>query len=220
MYGSPQSLNLLLFKRFVGTKVGSVDSIPPHMDELDELEDVYFGRKKVVDEMERAKLKGLFEYCFMLRPPDEPGVHVPYNLMINLAKVAPMGAEAQFIREKLGAYGYLKQGESGLDERVKFSLNWVKDFGEAEAQIVEMTEKESRAVEGVIRLLKAAKDEEGYQGSVFDAARAEGMQPGTLFQLLYLMLIGQNQGPRFGPYVAAMGKKNVLKELGRSLKAS
>ncbi|MCW4037003.1 MAG: lysine--tRNA ligase, partial [Candidatus Bathyarchaeota archaeon] len=53
-YGSPQSLNLLIFKRFKGAKTGSVDSIPPHMDELDEIEDVYFGKKKVESEMERA----------------------------------------------------------------------------------------------------------------------------------------------------------------------
>jgi len=57
-YGSPQSLNLLIYKRFVGAKSGSVDDIPPHMDELDDLEDVYFDRRNVKDEMERAKLRG------------------------------------------------------------------------------------------------------------------------------------------------------------------
>ncbi|MFQ6053246.1 MAG: lysine--tRNA ligase, partial [Candidatus Bathyarchaeia archaeon] len=100
-YGSPQSLNLLLFKRFVGAKIGSVDSIPPHMDELDDLEDVHFGRVKVRDEKERAKLSGLYQYCWMLKPPEEPSVHVSYNLMVELAKVAPKGGEAEFIREKL-----------------------------------------------------------------------------------------------------------------------
>jgi lysyl-tRNA synthetase class 1 len=51
-YGSPQSLNLLIFKRFVGTKSGSVDNISPHMDELDDLEDIYFGKTKILDEAE------------------------------------------------------------------------------------------------------------------------------------------------------------------------
>jgi len=216
-YGSPQSLNLLLFKRFVGTKIGSIDSIPPHMDELDELEDVYFGRKKVKDEMERAKLTGLYEYCWMLETPKVPSVHIPYNLMINLARVAPKGAENDFIKEKLENYGYLSDGETGLKERVSYALNWVEDYGGAEAQRVEMTPEESRALRGVIGALRAAEDEDGYQGSVFEVARAEGMRPGVLFRLLYRILIGQRQGPRFGPYVIAMGKEAVIEELERSL---
>jgi lysyl-tRNA synthetase class 1 len=216
-YGSPQSLNLLLFKRFVGTKTGSIDSIPPHMDELDELEDVYFGKKKVKDEMERAKLTGLYEYCWMLKPPEEPSVHVPYNLMINLARVAPKGMEYGFIKDKLENYGYLDNRETGLKERVNYALNWVEDYGGAEVQRVEMTPEESKALRGLIKALRAAEDEDGYQGSVFEVARAEEMHPGALFRLLYRILIGQRQGPRFGPYVAVMGKRAVIEELERSL---
>ena len=216
-YGSPQSLNLLLFKRFVGTKTGSIDSIPPHMDELDELEDVYFGRKKVKDEMERAKLTGLYDYCWMLKPPEEPSLHIPYNLMINLARVAPKGAENDFIKEKLENYGYLSGGETGLKERVTYALNWVEDYGGTEVQRLKMTPEESRAVEGMIRALRAAEDEDSYQGSVFEVARAEGMRPGALFSLLYQILIGQKRGPRFGPYVTSMGKDSVIEELNKSL---
>jgi len=218
LYGSPRSLNLLLFKRFTGTKTGSVDSIPPHMDELDDLEDIYFGRKKVADESERAKLVGLYEYCWMLKPPDGPSAHVPYNLMINLAQVSPKGDEAKYIREKLEAYGYLQNGDSGLDQRIAYAINWVRDYGEVKSKTIELTHVEAKAVKRLIQFLEQAKDEDGYQGSVFEAARAEGMRPKALFQLLYKILIGQDQGPRFGPYVTAMGKKKIILELKKTLK--
>ncbi len=217
-YGSPQSLNLLIFKRFKGTKTGSVDSIPPHMDELDDIEELYFGRKKVEDEMERAKFTGLYEYCWMLNPPEKPCVHVPYNLMINLAKVAPEGSEAKFIREKLENYGYLKDGEEGLDSRITYALNWVEDYGEARIQKVELTSELALAIKDLVIALSAASNEDGYQGAVFDVARAREIRPRNLFQVLYRILLGRDQGPRFGPYVAAYGRENVIRELQESVK--
>jgi lysyl-tRNA synthetase class 1 len=217
-YASPQSLNLLIYKRFVGTKSGSVDDIQPHMDELDYIEDVYFGRRKVKDEMERAKLTGLYEYVWMLQPPEEPEAHVPFNLMINLARVAPRGHEAEFIREKLEAYNYLKDGDRGLNQRIERALKWVEDFGEAEIQDIDVSPEQANAIKRVISALRTANEEDGYQGSVFAAARTEGIKPGSLFRLLYQMLLGLPQGPRFGPYVATVGKENVIKELERSIK--
>ncbi|UCD43824.1 MAG: lysine--tRNA ligase [Candidatus Bathyarchaeota archaeon] len=216
-YASPQSLNLLIFKRFVGTKSGSVEDIQPHADELDDIEDIYFGRRKVKDSMEEAKLKGLYEYCWMMKPPQEPDIHVPYNLMINLAKVAPKAAEAGFIVEKLETYGYLKDNDRGLDKRIGYALNWVEDFGEAEVQRVELSEADVKAVSGVIEALKAAKHEDDYQASVFDVARTLEIRPESLFRILYKILIGRSQGPRFGPYVASMGKESVVRELEKAL---
>ncbi len=219
-YGSPQSLNLLIFKRFVGTKSGSVEEIPPHMDELDLLEDIFFGKRKVADEMEQAKLTGLYEYCWMHKPPETSSVHVPYNLMVNLAKVAPERSEADFIREKLETYGILRDGDQGLEQRITLALNWVEDYGEVEKRKVELTQDMAKAVNRLIKLLKEADDEDDYQGSVFEAARAEGLSPRALFHIVYQILIGQKQGPRFGPYVAAIGKNNVIKELEKTLETS
>jgi len=81
-YGPPQSLLLLMLKRFVGTRRIGISDIPRYVDELDHLEQVYFGLKEVGDEMDRAKLRGLYEYVWHLRPPEEPmGIYVPYGLL-------------------------------------------------------------------------------------------------------------------------------------------
>jgi lysyl-tRNA synthetase class 1 len=212
-YGSPQSLNLLILKRFVGTKSGSVEEIPAHMDELDDLEDVYFGRVKAKDAEERAKLSGLYEYCWMLKPPSSPTIHIPYNLMIRLANVAPAGSEPAYIRAKLDEYGYLKGGDLGLDDRIRYALNWVKDLGEPERRTVKLATAEIDALRLVVNALRAADSEDEFQGAVFDAAKAEGVPPKRLFEVLYEVLLGRRQGPRFGPYVSAMGKENVIREL-------
>jgi lysyl-tRNA synthetase class 1 len=115
-YGSKESLNLLIYKRFVGTKSGSVEDIPVHMDELDDLEKIYFGIKKVKDELEYYKLSGLYEYAYLLNPPKEPSAHIPYNLMINLAKEAPPRNEIEVMKAKLEYYKYLKETRKGIEE--------------------------------------------------------------------------------------------------------
>jgi len=216
-YGSPQSLTLLIFKRFVGAKSGSVEDIPVHMDELDDLEDIYFGRAKVKDPKNRAKLSGLYEYCWMLKPPKDPVAHIPYNLMVNLAKVAPKESEAEFIREKLGEYGYLERGDRGLEDRIRYALRWVEDLGEPSIEKVTLTQQETEAVKALLNALKLADDEEGYQSAVFDAARDRGLRPGGLFEALYQILLGRDRGPRFGPLVVAMGKDNVINELKKAV---
>jgi lysyl-tRNA synthetase class 1 len=207
----------LILKRFVGTKSGSVEEIPPHMDELDDLEDVWFGKRKVKDPREKAKLRGLYEYVWMLTPPEEPTVHIPYSLLLNLAKVAPKDVEVKFIRDKLEAYGHIKDGDAGLDERIRYALNWIEDSGEAERPQVSLSVKEKKAISSLITALDLVKDEEAYQSSVFVVAREEGIRPGSFFQLLYSILLGKQRGPRFGPFTATMGKETVIAELKKAI---
>jgi len=69
-YGPPESLMLLMLKRFVGTRRIDIMDIPKYVDELDMLEDVYFDRKQIPDKRERAKLKGLYLYVWRLTPPN------------------------------------------------------------------------------------------------------------------------------------------------------
>ncbi|MBS7620356.1 lysine--tRNA ligase [Candidatus Bathyarchaeota archaeon] len=219
-YGTPQSLNLLILKRFVGTRSCSVDDVPTHMDEFDHLEEIYFGKSGIIDELESIKLSGLYEYCWMLKPPIKPSVHIPYNLLVQLAKVAPKGSETDFIRNKLEKYGYLKQGAEGLEERIRFALNWLNDFGRITKIEVKMSEKEAEAIESISEMLQKVKTADEYQSAVFQTAKNLNMSPKNIFQILYKILLGSSQGPRFGSYVEALGSDKVIKELRKAVKKS
>ena len=216
-YGSMQSLNLLIYKRFVGTKNGSVDDIPTHMDELDELEDIYFGKRKVKDQKEYYKLTGLYEYAHLLKPPTEPETHVPFNLMVNLAKVAPPGREAEFMKVKLEDYEYLKETDKGIDERIKRTLNWVKDIDDEKTEPIELTDVQRQVVQGIIEELRTAEDAESYQASIFNVAKALDLKARDVFPVVYRILLGKDRGPRFGPYVGLVGKESVIASLEAAL---
>jgi lysyl-tRNA synthetase class 1 len=219
-YGSSQSLLLLLLKRFVGARAIDVTDIPTYMDELDSLEDLYFGKKAAKDERERTKLRGLYEYCYAMHVPPEPSLHVPYNLMTYLAKVAPKKAEEAYIAERLRSYGYLKRDQT-LDHtarrRIEYAFNWVKDFGEIKEAAVTLTKEERVAVAELVNVLGIEDEPEKIQNAIFNTAKKRNLQPAKLFGTLYLILLGVPQGPRLGPYVVAMGKQNVIEALNRAL---
>ena len=222
-YGSPQSLLLLMLKRFVGTRTLDVSDIPSYMNELDCLEDVYFGRKSAKDSRELTKIRGLYEYVWSLKPPKKTTVHVPYNLLTFLAKMAPSGNELVFIAEKLQGYGYLSKDQmldEDLRKRVGFASNWIKDFEEIKETTVSLTDEEKVAIAELIDVLKIEETADKLQNAIFNAAKKNGVQPGSFFKTLYAILLGASQGPKLGPYLLAMGKQNVIEALRRALDQS
>lgn len=220
-YGSPQSLLLLLLKRFVGARSLDVTDIPQYMGELDELEDIYFGKKPVKDDKELAKLRGLYMYCWALKPPEKSSTHVPYNLLTFLAKMAPKDREEAFVTERLQGYSYLPKGQKldeNLKKRIEYAFNWVKDFEKIKETAVSLTAEEKAAMEELIQLLKVEDEPEKIQNAIFNTAKKHNVPPPKFFQALYTIFLGVPQGPRLGPYVLAMGKKNVIDALNRALK--
>jgi lysyl-tRNA synthetase class 1 len=219
-YGSPQSLLLLMLKRFVGTRTLDVSDIPSYMNELDYLEDVYFGKKPAKDERELTKLRGLYEHCWVMKPPRKPSIHAPYNLLTFLTKLAPKESAEEFIEEKLRSYGYLQKDqhiEEDLRKRLEYAFNWNQDFWEIKETPICLTTEEENAISTLLKLLESADDPEKIQNAIFNSAKNNGLKPGAFFRVLYTILMGAPQGPKLGPYVLAMGKQNVVAALQRAL---
>ena len=217
-YGSPQSLLLLMLKRFVGTRTLDVSDIPVYMNELDYLEDVYYGKKQA-GEKETIRLKGLYEYCFVTKPPNKPSIHAPYNLMAFLVKMAPRECLDAYVTEKLQSYGYLPKNQtldSNLKQRIEYASNWTRDFEEIKETQVDLTAEEQKAITELLIKLETEDDPDKIQNAIFNSAKENGIQPGGFFKILYKILMGAPQGPRLGPYVLAMGKQNVIAALNRS----
>jgi lysyl-tRNA synthetase class 1 len=207
-----------MLKRFVGTRTLSVTEIPQYMNELDALEDVYFGHAQIPDEKELAKLKGLYEYCWMLKPPKKPVPHVPYNLLVFLTKVAPKASEKDYIAQKLREYGYIKDElPDEWIERINYASNWIRDFEEITETTAKLNPQEIKATEQLIRALEKTDDENEIQTAIFTISKENDIKPAQFFKTLYNILIGAPQGPRLGPYIVTMGKRNVTEALQRAM---
>jgi lysyl-tRNA synthetase class 1 len=159
----------------------------------------------------------LYEYSHLLEPPEKPDIHIPYNILTRLAQVAPPGNEHEFIKTKLDEYSYLHDTIKGLDDRIQYALNWVKDFEEQSRYSINLTIKEKNAIKAIIYELEIAKDENEYQSAIFKVSKALDMKARELFSIVYQILIGRPQGPRFGPYVTLVGKKTVINSLKEAI---
>jgi lysyl-tRNA synthetase class 1 len=218
-YGSPQSLLLLMLKRFVGTRSIDVSDIPLYMNELDGLENVYFDKKQL-NQKETARLKGIYQYCWAMKPPEKPSIHVPYNLLAFLVKMAPNECLHDYIAEKLQTYGYLQKNQKideNLAKRIEYTKNWSHDFEEIKETNVTLNTEAKKAITELLQNLADADDSDKIQNTIFNAAKNNGLKPGEFFKTLYTILMGATQGPRLGPYVLAMGKQNVSQALERAL---
>jgi lysyl-tRNA synthetase class 1 len=179
---------------------------------------VYFGEKKIDDQKELAKLRGLYEYTWLLKPPKAPRAKAPYNLLVYLVKVAPRDSEVDYVAKKLAEYGYLKVGiDESFKERLALVRNWAEDFEQIEEVRVTVNNAERSAILELVEVIRKEMEERNLQNAIFETAKRHSIPPAEFFQKLYLILLGAPKGPRLGPYILAMGKQNVAEALKRAV---
>ena len=215
-YGSKESLLLLMFKRVAGTRSVSIDDVPKYMDEYDALEDVYFGRVKVENKAKEVKLKGLYEYVNLLKPPSSPAPHVPYRLLVQLFQMAPEDG-FEFVVKRLKAYGMFREDERLL-ERMRLAMNWARDFQPPRSEPKALKPEEYEALKELLEFMKSGVSAEEIHNKAFEVARKSGMGPKAFFGLLYRIYLGSDRGPRFGSYIKDLGVERAVSILERYLK--
>ena len=135
---------------------------------------------------------------------------VPFQMLLNLASVA--GA-----KDKDGLWGFIRRyapeatpaTHPGLDQAAGFALRYFQDFV-APTRVYRLpTEVERRAMEDLAGRLAAwdqPADPETLQSMVFAIGKAHGFEPlREWFAALYQVLLGADQGPRFGGFIALYG---------------
>jgi lysyl-tRNA synthetase class 1 len=55
------------------------------------------------------------------------------------------------------------------------------------------------------------------QGAIFQTVRKYHLKPRQFFEILYKALLGVPKGPKLGPYIVDIGKRNVVTELRKLL---
>jgi lysyl-tRNA synthetase class 1 len=159
----------------------------------------------------------------LLKVPERPGIHVPYRLLAELASTAPENALEDYVVKRLTTYGMVKEGPTPeLLKKVRWAAAWGKRGGAASAveSLPELTEKQAKVIREFATAVKGAKNADEVQGAAFTAIRANGLQPGEFFPLVYELLLGAEKGPRLGPYVVDAGPQAVAEKLEKAVAAA
>lgn len=222
-YGSPQSLNLLMFKRSAGARELSENDIPSYMDEVDNLERVYFGEKKTANEKELSHLKRLFEYVHFLEQPKKPRFKISYNVLANIVRIIPIEDKFKVMENMLSKSGHIdrlsKEDEKILKNRIAYAANWIEAMSkDIQPQKIPVSDEERRALEKLLESLKKRMAAEEMQTLVFSTAKEFKIDAAQFFKLLYSMILGIDRGPRLGNLIEAIGQEKTVKILEKSLK--
>ena len=135
---------------------------------------------------------------------------VSFSMLLNLVS-------ASNASDKDTLWGFISRYEEGLnaksnpklDELVGFAIRYFEDFVKPTKQFRSPSEQERTAL-GELRAklsgLPENADGETIQTEIFTVGKEQGYENlREWFQALYQILIGQDQGPRFGSFVALYG---------------
>ncbi len=207
-YASPGSLRLLFLKRLATTRVVDPDAIPAYMDEVDELEKVYFGKTKVVNPKELEHQKRLFEYVNFLKKPGENRAAVQYNLLVRLMRISK---NKEVVKEVLRRTGHVpepleKDDENELDDRLGYVENWINDTVPEERIVYSMTGQQKASIKKLIHELESKEwEEDELYSRLYAIPKEDGLEMGKFFEAAYILLLNSVRGPRLAQFICAVG---------------
>ena len=80
-------------------------------------------------------------------------------------------------------------------------------------QRVELDETSKKALGILVTALQEEEDPEDIQNTIYQIAKANDVQPKDFFKILYQIILGTSRGPKIGPFIGDIGRKQVAKTL-------
>ncbi len=217
-YASPESLGLFMYQKPRTAKRLYFDVIPKAVDE-------YFTfASKIRQSDEAALLQNPAWHIHGGHVPDED-MPISFAMLLNL--VSASNAE-----DKETLWGFISNYGDGLnsqtapniDRLVEYAICYFKDFVKPSKSFRAATEKEKAAFEDLKNRLQnfdAEKNAETLQSLVFSVGKDHEFENlRDWFKALYQVLLGQDQGPRFGSFIALYGLDETIKLLEKGLNGS
>ena len=189
------------------------------VDEFDRVERLHFGEADAPD-LERRRAERAYPFCVDEVRPER--VRIPYTFAAVLGMTDDPALRETMARRS----GHIPEDapewavEDALD-RVPLARNWaVRTDNEYNYRLAEDrpdvsfdadTEAALAALADFIE--QEAPDEEALQGEIYETARDNGVEVGDFFTAGYQLFLNENQGPRLGPFLAALDREFVVDRL-------
>ncbi|MEM9677320.1 MAG: lysine--tRNA ligase [Pseudomonadota bacterium] len=203
-YASPESLSLFMYQKPKTAKRLFFDIIPRQVDE-------YFQHLAAFEgQDEKARLTNPVWHIHAGNPP-KVSIPVTFSMLLNLVS-------ASNASDKETLWGFISQYDADatpannpkLDELVGYAISYFEDFVRPSKTFRAPSDQERAAMEALAERLDAMPadaDGETLQTEVFAVGKDHDFENlREWFQALYQVLLGQDQGPRFGSFAALYGK--------------
>lgn len=220
-YAPAESMSLFMYQKPKTAKRLYFDVIPKAMDE-------YLTFSAAFEKQdEAAKLENPAFHIHLGKIPTT-NFNLTYSLLLNLASACNPENDSVL-------WGFISKYQSGLtkenspllEKMVANAINFYNDFIKKNKKYRQATKEERAALCELVETLKNATEEEKNDGNllqnlVFQVGKNHGygaVAQGSAgeksmrdwFLALYQILLGQDQGPRMGSFIALFGIENFIK---------
>lgn len=211
-YAPHESLAYYMFLRPTSGKKLYFDVIPKAVDEY-----IQFVQK-LPEQEDAKKLENPAWYIHGGTIPNSQHTPISFALLLNLVNAANTDDPEvlwSFIRQY--ANGATPDNAPFLDRLVGYAIRYYKDFVLPSKTYRMPDERETNALKDLaVRLekMESGLEAEDYMTEVFSAGKENGYDKDELrewFQAIYQVLLGQDQGPRFGSFIQLYGVEDTVK---------
>ncbi len=214
-YAPTESLSYYMFLKPRTAKRLHFDVIPKAVDE-------YFQQLAAYDG--QTGEQRLNNPVWHIHSGNPPKVDLPVSFAMLLNLVSASNSE-----DKETLWGFISSYDSSLtpqthpvlDQLVDFAIRYFADFVKPNKQFRVPTDAEHKALvalDAKLAEIDPASDAEAIQTEVFSIGNDNGYENlREWFQALYQILLGQDQGPRFGSFVALYGIEATRQLIARAL---
>lgn len=193
-WGTPESLNYLMFKNPRQQKKLSNETVLQYMDEV----------------LKMTPADPQYKYIFFSGP--RPQVPISYSDLINIVSAVGV-TDVPVIKEFIAdVYGdQVMNNWPYVEELLSTALNYYTDFILPQRSFPVLRPEQNELLDGFLALITGQNDAETIQTRTYELARENEVPAKDLFQLLYQVILGKPSGPRIGSFVAQMGPERIAK---------
>lgn len=214
-YAPAESMSLFMYQKPKTAKRLYFDVIPKAMDEYLTFALAFAAQEELVK---------LDNPAYHIHQGKIPAINfnLSYSLLLNLASACNPENDSVL-------WGFISKYQAGLTpenapllkKMVHCSISYYNDFIRKNKKYREATEAEKLAFAELVETLKNATDEQKNDGAllqnlVFQVGKNHGYEKNMRdwFLALYQVLLGSDQGPRMGSFIALFGIENFVKLVG------
>lgn len=211
-YAPHESLSYYMYQRPMSGKKLYFDIIPKAVDEYITYIEKFSGQE------DKDKLDNPAWYIHGGNIPNSQHTPVSFALLLNLASAAN-AHNKETLWGFINKYAPEATPDSApfLDRLVGYAVKYYEDFVLPSKQYRMPDAREQAALEDLAaRLEKLPEDADldALQTEVFSAGKENGFDKSELrewFQAIYQILLGQDQGPRFGTFIEVYGVQDTVR---------
>jgi lysyl-tRNA synthetase class 1 len=217
-YAPHESLAYYMYQRPTSAKKLHFDVIPKAVDEY-----IQFA-SKLPEQDDAAKLENPTWYVHNGTLPNGQNSPITFALLLNLVNAANTD-DKDVLWNFIRSYAPDASQDSApfLDRLVGYAIQYYKDFVLPAKTYRAADDRERSCLTDLAARLSNLEDDlaaEDYMSEVFSAGKENGYDKSELrdwFQAIYQIILGQDQGPRFGSFITLYGRQPTLDLINKAL---